>query len=159
MKVGWAPWRIRYILGKKERGCIFCNRVRRRKRGDYILHRGAKNFVIMNAFPYNNGHLMVVPYRHTGRLEALGEAEAVEMHALVKQSVMALRRALKPEGFNIGMNVGRPAGAGITDHLHMHVVPRWTADTNFMPVLGETRFMVEYLEATYRRLKKAWRTK
>ena len=156
MKVGWAPWRMEYLKGRRERGCIFCNRVRRRRASDYIVHRGRWNFVILNKYPYNNGHLMVVPYRHAGRVEILREGEMLEMFSLVQRAARALNRTLKPEGLNIGMNVGRSAGAGIAGHLHLHVVPRWRADTNFMPILGETRFMVEHLHTTYRQLKKAW---
>jgi len=156
----WAPWRLKYIRGKKEGGCIFCKRLRRRRdRADLILHRDKNCFVILNRFPYNSGHLMVVPNRHTGRFETLTNEEGKGLFRLVRYSVKALRRLYKAEGFNVGMNVGQAAGAGITGHLHLHVVPRWRCDTNFMPVLAATRGVPEYLDETFLRLKKVWRVR
>lgn len=156
----WAPWRMNYIRGKKEKGCIFCTRARQKQdRNYFILERGKKNFVILNAFPYNSGHLMVVPYQHTGRLKDLSVKTLLEMTKLVKKAVGVLTKTFRAEGFNIGLNQGKIAGAGIADHLHMHVVPRWAADTNFMPLLSGSRILNEYLEETYDRLKKNWRNR
>jgi len=121
-----------------------------------VLYRGKKNYVVLNKFPYNNGHLMVVPHRHLRDFEKLEEQELSEMMALVRRSVSVLKKTYRPDAFNIGMNIGKEAGAGIPGHLHMHVVPRWRSDTNFMPVLGETRFLVEHLARTFTRLKKGW---
>lgn len=150
MKIIWAPWRLKYILGKKEKGCVFCVK---QKEGDdkknAILYRGKHNYVILNIFPYNNGHLMVVPYKHANDLSGLGEEEAAEMMTLAQKSLVALRDVLKPQGFNLGMNLGSVAGAGIEEHIHMHLVPRWNGDTNFMPVIGETRVMPQHIESTY----------
>ena len=158
MKQLWAPWRLEFILGKKERGCIFCNRQRRaRDVQDLILHRGKYNFVMMNKYPYNSGHLMVVPNRHTANFKSLKLAELNELFSLTQRAIAILEQAMHPDGFNLGMNLGRAAGAGIAHHLHQHIVPRWQADTNFMPVLGETKQIPDHLENTYRILKKYWR--
>jgi ATP adenylyltransferase len=156
MKQLWAPWRLEYILGDKERpekGCVFClaetlGDDRRR----LVLHRGQHAFVIMNKYPYNNGHLMVAPYRHTADLGELSEAEALDMHRLLALCRSVLLEQISPEGFNVGMNLGQVAGAGIVDHLHMHIVPRWNGDTNFMPVFADIRVIPQHLEATYDRL-------
>ncbi|RMF61643.1 MAG: HIT domain-containing protein [Calditrichaeota bacterium] len=150
----WAPWRMEYILSEKEKECIFCSKTREDDdRTNLILFRGEHNFVIMNKYPYNNGHLMVVPYRHISEFEELTEAEFSEMTRLIAKSINALKAALQPEGFNIGMNVGKIAGAGIDDHLHFHIVPRWAADTNFMPVVGHTKVISEGLWETWDKLK------
>lgn len=117
-----------------------------------VLHRGGHGFIILNRYPYNSGHLMVVPYRHVGRLEDLTREESMELMVLAGLSVRALAVAMAPDGYNVGMNLGRAAGAGIDEHLHMHVVPRWRGDTNFMPVLGDVKVLPEHLEATYDRL-------
>ncbi len=144
---------MKFILAKKTADCIFCEKPRQdRDRENYILHRGQHCFIILNAFPYTNGHLMVVPYAHVGDVLELAEEALTEMMQLVQQSVAALRKAMRPDGFNIGINLGHCAGAGIADHVHMHVVPRWAGDTNFMPVLGETRLIPELLSQTYDRL-------
>ncbi|NIV96829.1 HIT domain-containing protein, partial [candidate division KSB1 bacterium] len=133
-KILWAPWRMAYILGDKEEGCIFCTKTQEdTDKKNLILFRGEHNFVILNKYPYNNGHLMVVPYRHTSDLQSLQEKESLEMIQIISKSIVVLRSCLNPEGFNIGMNFGKIAGAGIDDHLHFHIVPRWAADTNFMP--------------------------
>jgi len=151
----WAPWRMEYIRGEKEQGCIFCNRIPRADdRENLIVTRGKQCFVIMNRFPYNNGHLMVVPYRHEGSLERLTPAENAEMMQLLQGCARALREAMNPHGFNIGMNVGKAAGAGIDDHLHFHIVPRWPADTNFMPVVGHTKVVSEALQDTWEVLQR-----
>ena len=153
----WAPWRLAYIKGEKEEGCIFCNRLARHDdENDLILHRGEASFVILNAFPYNNGHLMVVPFVHTSDMEQVPDATLAEMNQLLKRSMRALKAALGPQGFNIGWNIGRVAGAGVEDHVHEHVVPRWNGDTNFMPVLADTTVMPETLQATYKTLKAAF---
>jgi len=150
----WAPWRMEYIRGEKETGCIFCNRIPQdNDRENLIVHRGALCFVIMNRYPYNNGHLMVVPYRHTGALESLTGEESAEMMQLLQQSTRALREAMHPHGFNVGMNIGKVAGAGIDDHLHFHIVPRWPADTNFMPIVGHTKVVSEALQDTWATLQ------
>lgn len=152
----WAPWRMQFIqeLRCRQGGCLFCELAEGGDdRGRLILHRGKGAYVVLNRFPYNNGHLMVVPYRHTGALSALSDAENAEIMRLASQSVEVMGRVLEAEGFNCGFNIGRPAGAGIIDHVHLHVVPRWTGDSNFLPVLGDTRSMPEYLTETYDRLK------
>lgn len=159
MKRLWAPWRLQYVIGPRTEGCIFCAAA---AGGDdaqsLVVHRGAHAFVIMNLFPYNSGHVMVVPYRHLARLSELTDAEGLELTRLVDLSIRAQEAALQPEGTNVGMNLGRGAGAGIDDHLHVHVVPRWVGDTNFMPVLGDLKVIPEHLEATYRRLKESFAT-
>ncbi|MBN2226024.1 MAG: HIT domain-containing protein [candidate division Zixibacteria bacterium] len=136
----WAPWRAEYILGPKEKGCIFCNALKgRNDKKNLILYRGDKTFVIMNKFPYNSGHVMVVPYRHVGQIYRLIPAEAHEMIETVQLTVEVIKSVLNPESFNIGMNMGKGSGAGVPGHQHMHIVPRWTEDTSYMPVIGKTR--------------------
>lgn len=153
----WAPWRMEYILGKKMRGCFLCKKLKEKKDKErLVLYQGQHAFVIMNKFPYTNGHLMVVPQRHCLNLEQLNTEELKELFELLKVSVRALKASLHPHGFNIGMNIGKMGGAG-EDHLHLHIVPRWPGDTNFMPVLGETRVISEYLEETYEKLRSAFR--
>jgi len=151
----WAPWRIEYIRQSRELACVLCTAP---ARGDdeaaLVLHRGRLNFIIMNAYPYSPGHLMVAPYRHTADLDALSAAEGAEHTELVKASVALLRTMAQPDGYNIGLNLGRVAGAGFDQHLHTHIVPRWLGDTNFMPVLADTRVLSESLAAMYRRLKR-----
>jgi ATP adenylyltransferase len=150
----WAPWRMDYILGEKRDGCVFCEAVKeQRDTENQILHRGAHCFVILNRYPYNNGHLMVAPYAHVDTPTALPPAALAEMMALVNVCLDVLQKAMRPDGFNVGMNLGKSAGAGIKDHIHMHIVPRWTGDTNFMPVFGDTRVIVESLEHCYAHLK------
>jgi ATP adenylyltransferase len=156
METLWAPWRIDYILSKKPQGCIFCTKPRDEKDlENLILYRGKHLFIIMNAFPYNNGHMMVVPYRHTSTLEGWSAEERVEMMALADLGVAVLKMAMRPDGFNLGINMGQVAGAGIADHIHLHIVPRWNGDTNFMPVLSDTRVISEALTATYDKLRVA----
>lgn len=156
METLWAPWRIEYILGEKGKGCIFCDKPRESKdRDNLILYRGENNFIIMNAFPYNNGHMMVVPYRHTSSLEGWSSGERQEIMELADLAVAMLRRTMRPDGFNLGINMGQVAGAGIADHIHLHIVPRWNGDTNFMPVLADTRVIPEHLLATYDKLHAA----
>jgi ATP adenylyltransferase len=151
----WTPWRMRYVGGAaREDGCIFCNRL---AEGDdvrtLILHRGPHAFVIMNLYPYNTGHVMIVPNRHVATPEDAVLDTTAEMAALRVPVLRALRRALNPEGFNLGLNVGDVAGAGVTGHLHEHVVPRWKGDANFMPMLASTMVMPELLPVTYAKVR------
>ena len=150
---------MEYVLQAKERGCILCQK----PKGDndeahFILYRGKANFVILNAFPYNPGHLMVAPYRHVGQLEDLSDQETKEHFDIVKKSLKLLREVLQPNGFNVGMNLGQVAGAGIEDHIHTHIVPRWQGDTNFMPVIANSKVIPEALAATYKKLKEGIET-
>ena len=150
----WAPWRIEYIERAKEGGCILCQKPRENNdEANFILYRGQNNFIILNAFPYNPGHLMVAPYRHIANLQDLTDDEIKEHLDVVKRAVKLLTEVLKPAGFNIGLNIGKVAGAGIEYHLHTHIVPRWQGDVNFMPVLSDTRVISEALAATYKKLK------
>ena len=156
MKQLWAPWRIRYIESPKGNGCILCQKPRQNNdAANFILYRGQSNFIILNAFPYNPGHLMVAPYRHVANIEDLTGDESREHFNLVKKSLALLKQVLNPDGFNIGLNIGKIAGAGIEEHLHTHIVPRWQGDVNFMPVLADTRVISEGLAATYKKLKDA----
>lgn len=153
MKQLWAPWRLEYIQGDRTEECIFCAAAAGTdERRRLVVARGRTCFVMMNRFPYNAGHVMVVPNRHRSRLDGLEDAELSELFRYTDYAVRVHERVLQPEGYNIGMNLGRGAGAGIEDHLHIHVVPRWIGDTNFMPVLGDVKVIPEHLEATYRRL-------
>lgn len=153
MKNIWAPWRMTYILGEKTANCIFCEKpTQNNDKENYILFKGEHSFVMMNAYPYNNGHLLVSPYRHVDNLGKLSIEEVTELTVTVRGSIDILQKAMIPEGFNVGMNLGKVAGAGIEDHLHVHIVPRWGGDTNFMPVISETRVMPEHLESTYEKL-------
>jgi ATP adenylyltransferase len=152
MKYLWAPWRMDYILKKKKKGCFFCQKLKEKKDvKNLILYQGEHVFVIMNKYPYTNGHLMVVPKRHCLDLEELDHNELREIFDLLKASAQVLKTSLRPHGFNIGMNIGKVGGAG-EGHLHFHIVPRWAGDTNFMPVLGKTKIVPEYLEKTYQKL-------
>lgn len=154
-KMIWAPWRAAFVVGKKEKGCVFCSRLKKKDSiKNLIVFRGDKNFVILNKFPYNSGHVMVVPFRHVGLIERLTAAESVEFFSLTQKTVTAIKKALKPASLNLGMNLGRGAGAGVPGHLHMHIVPRWPGDTNFMPVIGKTRVVSVSLEPIYAALKK-----
>ena len=156
MECLWAPWRMEYILGKKKRGCVFCRKLKEKKsKENLILYQGETVFVIMNKYPYTNGHLMVVPKRHCLNLEQLDNNELKELFDLLKASVRVLKSSFHPHGFNIGMNIGKTGGAG-EEHLHLHIVPRWAGDTNFMPVLGKARIISEYLEKTYDKLHSAF---
>lgn len=142
-----------YIEGDREQGCLLCSKLKgRNDKANLILYRSSQSFIILNRFPYTSGHLMAAPNRHVASLDELSEGEMVELMALLKQSMLILKKALRPEGFNVGMNMGRVAGAGIEDHIHFHIVPRWNGDTNFMPIFFETRVMPEYLEKTYEKL-------
>ncbi len=150
----WAPWRIQFIRMKKPEGCFLCEDPGQdRDARNYILYRGSENFVIMNSYPYNPGHLMVAPYRHAASLEELTEEERNEHYKIVTRCVEVLREDAGPEGFNIGMNLGKASGAGIAGHVHTHIVPRWHGDNNFMAVLADTKVVPEALAETYERLK------
>jgi ATP adenylyltransferase len=155
----WSPWRMSYVSAEKEHGfegpsCVFCSLpAQDDDERTYILYRGARAFVIMNLYPYNNGHLMVVPYAHVDSISALDGETLTEMMGLVQRSQAVLAEAMRPQGFNLGMNQGRAAGAGIADHVHMHLLPRWIGDTNFMPALGDVRVMPQHLDETYQLLR------
>ncbi len=149
----WAPWRVQYIEGEKPQGCIFCRILEATDDVDnLILYRGKQNVVMLNKYPYNAGHLMVTALRHIGHLDDFDLEELAEHTDLVRKAVKALQKAMSPQGFNIGMNIGRVAGAGIEDHLHTHIVPRWNGDNNYMPVIGDTRIVSQALSDTYKRL-------
>ena len=157
MKNLWAPWRMDYILQKKKKGCIFCNKPKQGEdEKNLILWKGNYTFVIMNKFPYNNGHLMVVPKRHCIGLDQLGDEEIQELSFVLKACLRILKGCLHPQGFNLGMNIGKAGGAG-EKHIHFHILPRWTGDTNFMPVLSETKIIPEYLDRTYQKLRAAFK--
>jgi len=157
MEALWAPWRMEFIGGERPTGCIFCafpaEEGSEADRKNLILGRTRSSFVMLNKFPYNNGHVMVLPRRHTAAFGSIEAAEMADLHALLQASVRVLEQAYHPEGMNVGMNLGRSAGAGIADHLHYHVVPRWNGDTNFMPVFAATKVMVEHLDASYQKLR------
>lgn len=150
----WAPWRLEYIVAEKVEGCIFCVFPSRDEdKKNHILYRGEHAYVIMNAFPYSNGHLLIPPYRHIADITELTDEENLEIMQLTQKCAVALKEVMRPDGFNVGMNLGTPAGAGIADHLHVHIVPRWNGDTNFMPVLADVKVIPEALEKTYDKLK------
>ena len=154
MKPIWAPWRMSYIEMKKPEGCILCQAPQQdRDIGNLILYQGGQNFVIMNRYPYNPGHLMIAPYRHLASLEELTEEELHEHFDIVSRSIRVLRQVFSPDGLNLGMNIGKVAGAGMADHIHTHIVPRWQGDTNFMPVIADVRVVPEALAETYQKLK------
>jgi ATP adenylyltransferase len=149
----WAPWRMEYILGPKDASCIFCSFPQRNShREDLVLVVEEHAFVCLNKYPFAAGHLLVVPRRHVSSLSDLDDAEADALFRLLRKSVARLTETLHPEGVNVGFNLGKAAGAGIAEHLHAHVVPRWVGDTNFMPVVADVRVMPEYLEQTYDKL-------
>ena len=153
MKQLWAPWRMEYVKSEKSGECIFCSLPKANDdTKNYILHRGQSAFIIMNIFPYNSAHIMVSPFRHIGCLTAQNTEEIKEMNNLTFRSIEIFRAVINPEGFNVGYNIGKAAGAGYDEHIHCHIVPRWTGDTNFMPVLGETKVHPEHLKTTYKKL-------
>jgi ATP adenylyltransferase len=154
----WAPWRLDYITQEKPLGCIFCEKpLLGDDRAAYIVHRGTHAYVMLNAFPYNNGHLMVVPYAHLAALEDLPPETLHEMMDLTQQCSRALNLVFTPDGLNAGFNLGTAAGAGIKDHIHLHVVPRWSGDTNFMPVIADVRVIPQSLDRAYELLVGAFR--
>jgi ATP adenylyltransferase len=152
----WAPWRLDYIKGPKPAECIFCSKP---AEGDdehaYIVARGEHCFAMLNAYPYNNGHLMVAPYEHVPSVEELADPPLLELMTLTQRTLAALRAVYGPEGFNIGINEGKVAGAGVEGHVHQHVVPRWGADTNFMPVIGDTRVLPQSLAESWAAISRA----
>ena len=154
----WAPWRLEYVgSADDQEGCLFCRAAESDDdEGSLVVHRGERAFVLVNKFPYASGHLMVAPYRHLGAFNELDDTEAVEIHRLAEQGMQALSDVNEPEGFNLGWNLGRIAGAGVVDHVHLHVVPRWAGDTNFMPVLADVKVIPEHLLETRKRLAEAW---
>ncbi|NPB07118.1 MAG: HIT domain-containing protein [Aquificae bacterium] len=160
MKVLWAPWRKAYVEKVDEQtGCFLCEAAEapeERLPELLVVYRGERAFVILNKYPYNAGHLMVAPKAHLGSYELLDDETALEMHRLLKLSIKALKKVYAPHGFNAGYNLGRAAGAGLEGHLHQHLVPRWVGDTNFMPVLAETKVVSESLSESYRRIKEAF---
>jgi ATP adenylyltransferase len=158
MKRLWAPWRMEYILDeKKHERCLFCGIANERKdRKNLLLHRGKECFVVMNKYPYNNGHVMVVPYLHTPNFDGLTDSALFDFIKTVRFSVDVLKKVLSPDGFNLGLNFGKVAGAGMESHMHLHIVPRWTGDTDSMPIIAETRVMPEHLMKTYTKLKRAF---
>jgi ATP adenylyltransferase len=151
METMWAPWRIEYILAPKEAACVFCEGLS--ENAELTLFRDAATLVLMNKFPYINGHLLVAPVRHVSELEALSRREMGELLATVDKSIAVLKKAMHPDGFNVGLNIGRVAGAGIEEHLHFHIVPRWHGDTNALTVFADIRVIPEHLQATYNNLK------
>lgn len=153
MKNLWAPWRMEYVVKDKSKDCIFCTLPKdKNDRATKILFRANECFAIMNIFPYNNGHIMVSPYRHISCITKLSEEEFSETNRLVQKSLEKIRTVYNPDGFNVGCNIGKVAGAGYDDHIHVHIVPRWTGDTNYMPVLADIKVHPEHLESTYDRL-------
>ena len=151
----WSPWRYRYVTKQeRETGCVFCRKLDENKdEENFIVYRGLNNFVLLNLYPYTSGHLMIAPYSHIGQLSLADDATWAELTALTRKAEQVIQTAYKPDGVNLGMNLGESAGAGIADHIHMHVLPRWYADANFVSVIGETRVLPEILSDTYRKLK------
>ncbi|HOW36010.1 MAG TPA: HIT domain-containing protein [Candidatus Omnitrophota bacterium] len=153
----WAPWRVKYITGlsKKQKGCIFCKISRDKKDSqNYVISRSKHSFSVLNIYPYNNGHILVVPYRHVGDFVNLNKEEKEDLWGLLETTKKLLDKALKPCGYNVGMNIGKMAGAGFPNHIHIHIVPRWNGDVNFMPVTGNTKVISQSLQALLKRLKK-----
>lgn len=152
----WSPWRLAYITGGDPKGCIFCAALSEEDAASLIVHRGRTCFVILNLFPYNNGHLMVVPNRHVADLSSASPAERTELIELTARAETALREAYAPHGMNMGINLGKPAGAGVLDHVHLHIVPRWNGDTNFMPVLDDVKIVNEAVTQTASKLREGF---
>ncbi len=152
MKHLWAPWRMVYLQGERKTvdGCLFCHKISAHNdEEELVLYRGKRCFVVLNRYPYNTGHMMVVPYQHTGAFESLDDETLLEMSHLVQQCVRFLQEVYHPQGFNIGINQGAAAGAGVAEHLHVHIVPRWGGDASYITVIGETRVVPQTLEETY----------
>lgn len=153
----WAPWRLEYIKrADEEPGCLFCAAFEGDDEERLVVHRSDRAFVVLNKFPYSSGHLMVAPVRHVAEYGDLDDEEVLEIHRLARSGLGALAQLYGPQGYNLGWNLGRIAGAGVVDHVHLHVVPRWAGDTNFMPVLADVKVMPEHLSDTRRRLAEAW---
>ncbi len=156
----WTPWRYTYISSvARTSGCVFCELQKKSDEDAFIVHRAEHCFVILNTFPYTSGHVMIIPYAHLDQLEKLPKPAAHEMMELSQKMEAVLRVEYKPDGVNLGMNIGEAAGAGVVGHIHMHVLPRWSADSNFMTVLGETRVLPEDLATTWKRLRGEWERK
>lgn len=156
MEIMWAPWRMEIIKQGYRGSCLFCDKAAEKDdRTNLILERGKLSFVMLNLYPYNNGHIMVAPFRHTSLFEELTKEELAEINGLSALWIRVIRRAMSPDGFNMGVNMGKPAGAGVVDHIHFHTVPRWTGDTNFMPVTADTKVISQSLEAAWELLTKA----
>jgi ATP adenylyltransferase len=153
----WAPWRLEYIeQADAQDGCVFCRAPAADNETGLVVARGEQAFALLNRFPYSSGHMMVAPYRHGGNFEELSDEEVLEIHQLAGRGMGTLAEVFSPQGYNLGWNLGRIAGAGITDHVHLHVVPRWAGDTNFMPVLADVKVLPEHLEETRTKLASAW---
>lgn len=153
----WAPWRLEYVRSADEQpGCVFCRAAALPDEEGLVVHRGERCFVLLNKYPYASGHLMVSPYRHVADFGELADEEVLELHRLASQGLGALAASFQPQGYNLGWNLGRIAGAGVVDHVHLHVVPRWAGDTNFMPVLADVKVIPEHLAETRRKLAAAW---
>ena len=159
MKQLFSPWRMEYILSQKQDGCVFCDAFAADPSRDgetMIVHRGMHSAVIMNLYPYNNGHLMVVPYAHQTTFEGLPPEALLEVMSLMNRAITVLRQTMNAEGFNVGVNLGKSAGAGIDQHVHLHIVPRWTGDTNFFTTVGNTRCIPESMQESYEKIRAAW---
>lgn len=155
----WAPWRAGFVLSEKEKGCIFCNRLKMEDSPEnLIVYRGDLCAVILNKFPYNSGHSMIIPKRHIAHLEELTDQESNEFFSLTRRTIAVIKNCIRPHSLNIGMNLGESSGAGIPEHLHMHVVPRWNGDTNFMPVIGKTKVVSVPLDYVYGVIRKGFET-
>ena len=153
MKTLWAPWRMGYILSDKTEGCIFCELPKQNNdRENLILYRSSHTFIIMNRYPYNNGHIMVVPYLHAPSLDGLNDETMLDLMKVTRHAVSSVKKAFMPEGFNIGINLGKVAGAGMETHIHLHIVPRWAGDTSFMTVFDDVRVIPEHVLDTYDKL-------
>ena len=153
----WAPWRLEYIgSADEQQGCIFCTAAEATDEDGLVVRRGERAFVLLNKFPYSSGHLLVASYRHVGDFAELTDEEALEVHRLAQRGIGALAEVYRPQGYNLGWNLGRIAGAGVVDHVHLHVVPRWAGDTNFMPVLADVKVLPEHLTETRAKLAAAW---
>jgi ATP adenylyltransferase len=153
----WAPWRLEYIeQADEQEGCLFCRAVEGDDEVGLVVQRGREAFALLNKFPYASGHLMIASYRHVGDFSELDDGEALEIHRLAGQGIGVLAQLYGPQGFNLGWNLGRTAGAGVTDHVHLHVVPRWLGDTNFMPVLADIKVLPEHLSESRRKLAQTW---
>jgi ATP adenylyltransferase len=154
----WAPWRIKYLKEKNKKSCIFC-RAAKSPRKNFVVYQGAHSLALLNLYPYNNGHLMVCPLRHKAGIEDLSEKEILDLFFSLKQAKAMLDKVLKPHGYNIGMNTSPSAGAGFPKHMHLHIVPRWRGDTNFMPVISGTKVISQSLKELYGLLKKCRKRK
>lgn len=154
MQTIWAPWRITYILSEKEQECFLCKKLQQRAddKKNYVLYRGERAFALLNIYPYNNGHIMIAPHAHVSSLAALNSEQIAELFQLTQLCEKVLTQVIHPEGFNIGINVGKAAGAGVEDHLHVHIVPRWNGDTNYMTTISTTRVIPQHLGETYEML-------